>query len=338
LAVRAGSFPASTAAIPAGTPAGFPGSGSPSSPVQPVVNPSAPESSQNLPSGAFASVSSGATFAASTAQAVAVPAVASPTSFRAMAAAAGAPVFTPWSSLFGGVLIGVAATLHLLLSGRIMGASGIINGAISGAPDWPVRVAFLASMLAVGCAAHLLLPAAFGAPTFPSPAQDPVSSLLLPAVAGVLAGFGSQLGSGCTSGHGVCGLPRFSIRSFVAVCTFMTTGAVASILSNALLPPVASAAPVAPPANAWVVALTVSAATLLLLLVRGIAASPAPPSATKDEAPKAAAPGAAPLLLLLASVLSGAVFAAGLTFSGMGNLCCWPHFQYQTQQILVEPH
>ncbi|CAI5974692.1 unnamed protein product, partial [Closterium sp. NIES-64] len=293
------------------TPAGFSGL---RASVQLTIAPSAPESSQNVSSAAFASVSSGAGFAASTAPAIAVPA-----SFQAMAAAAGAPVFTPWSSLFGGVLIGVAATLHLLMSGRIMGASGIINGAISGASDWPFRVAFLVSMLAVGCAAHLALPSAFGAPTFPAPAQDPIGSVILPAVAGVLAGFGSQLGSGCTSGHGVCGLPRLSIRSFVAVCTFMTTGAIASMLSNALLPPVASAAPVAPPTNAWIAALSVSAASLLLLLVRSLVSLPAPPSVAKDEPPKAAVPGAVPPVLLLSSVLSGAVFAVGLTFSGMLN-------------------
>ncbi|CAI5482743.1 unnamed protein product [Closterium sp. Yama58-4] len=213
LPIRADSSPGNRAATPAGFSA-FRSS------VQPTL---APESSQTTSSAAFASVSSGANFAASI-----VPAVAAPKSFQDMAAAAGAPVFTPWSSLFGGVLIGVASTLHLLLSGRIMGASGIINGAISGASDWPFRVVFLASMLAVGCAAHLALPSAFGAPTFPAPAQDPVASVLLPAVAGVLAGFGSQ-------------------------------------------------------------------------------------------PPKAAAPGAVPPILLLSSMLSGAVFAVGLTFSGMLN-------------------
>ncbi|CAI5518564.1 unnamed protein product [Closterium sp. Naga37s-1] len=192
-------------------------------------------------------------------------------------------------------------------------------GAISGASDWPFRVAFLASMLAVGCAAHLALPSAFGAPTFAAPAQDPIASVILPAVAGVLAGFGSQLGSGCTSGHGVCGLPRLSIRSLVAVCTFMTTGAIASMLSNALLPPVASAAPVAPPANAWMAALSVSVASLLLLLVRSFISPPATPSVAKDEPSKAAAAGAVPPVLLLSSMLSGAVFALGLTFSGMLN-------------------
>ncbi|CAI7782268.1 unnamed protein product [Closterium sp. NIES-54] len=225
LPIRADSSSGNRAATPAGFSA-FRSS------VQPTVAPSAPENSQTLPSAAFASVSSGANFGASTASAIAVP-----TSFQAMAAAAGAPVFTPWSSLFGGVLIGVAATLHLLMSGRIMGASGIINGAISGASDWPFRVTFLASMIAVGCAAHLALPSAFGAPTFAAPAQDPIASVILPAVAGVLAGFGSQLGSGCTSGHGVCGLPRLSIRSLMAVCTFKTTP---SLIALPLFPPCSS--------------------------------------------------------------------------------------------------
>lgn len=121
----------------------------------------------------------------------------------------------PLAAVVGGVLIGLSATLLLLLNGRIAGISGIANGLLgtarSGDRAW--RVAFLAGLMAAGgLAMHLLGSAA------PSPARTPV--LLL---AGLLVGFGTTLGNGCTSGHGVCGLGRLSWRSLAAVLTFMAT-------------------------------------------------------------------------------------------------------------------
>ncbi|CAI5493966.1 unnamed protein product [Closterium sp. Naga37s-1] len=131
--------------------------------------------------------------------------------------------FTPWQSLVGGVIIGIAASLHLLTTGRIMGASGVVNessvaslhllttGRIMGA--WGVVHVFLASMTAVGSFTMLINSGhAFGSNP-PSVGDDPGLALILPIAAGLLCGFGSQLGSGCTSGHGVCGLLRFSPRS-----------------------------------------------------------------------------------------------------------------------------
>jgi uncharacterized membrane protein YedE/YeeE len=115
--------------------------------------------------------------------------------------------------LAGGALIGLAAVLLLWSIGRIAGISGIASGALEGAPgDRAWRFAFLAGMMLAGALALLLVPAPPRAQTGPTP-------LLL--AAGLLVGFGTRLGNGCTSGHGVCGLGRLSRRSFAAVATFM---------------------------------------------------------------------------------------------------------------------
>lgn len=126
-----------------------------------------------------------------------------------------ATTFTPMASLAGGMLIGTAAVLLMLFLGRIAGATGILAGIFFPAnrDDWSWRAAMVAGMLAA--------PAAFFALTSQAPQIDvPVSALSL-AVGGVIVGIGVTLGSGCTSGHGVCGLARLSVRSLVAVLTFM---------------------------------------------------------------------------------------------------------------------
>jgi uncharacterized membrane protein YedE/YeeE len=120
------------------------------------------------------------------------------------------------SALLGGVLIGLSATALLWLNGRVAGVSGILNGVVfpkSGDVAW--RVAFLAGLVIAG---GLYLSLVSGAP---SPRDDfPGAGLV---VAGLLVGFGTRMGNGCTSGHGVCGLGRLSLRSLVAVATFMST-------------------------------------------------------------------------------------------------------------------
>lgn len=124
-------------------------------------------------------------------------------------------VFTPWMSLGGGVLIGVAATLLMLFLGRIMGATGILAGVVSpsSAQDFSWRAAVLAGMVS-GPALIFFL-------TGQMPAvQVPVSTGML-LVGGLIVGVGVTLGSGCTSGHGVCGMARLSPRSFMATITFM---------------------------------------------------------------------------------------------------------------------
>jgi uncharacterized membrane protein YedE/YeeE len=129
--------------------------------------------------------------------------------------------FTPASALIGGVLIGAAAALLLVLNGRIAGISGILGGLLlptSGEARW--RLAFLAGMLA----APFLYRAAGGA--LPNVAIEASVPVLV--VAGLMVGFGTCLGGGCTSGHGVCGIGRLSPRSLVATLVFMTT-AVATV-------------------------------------------------------------------------------------------------------------
>lgn len=120
------------------------------------------------------------------------------------------------SALAGGVLIGLSATLLLWLNGRVAGVSGIVNGVLfPRADDVAWRVAFLAGLV---IAAGLYMAFVPGAPM---PRTDfPRAGLI---VAGLLVGVGTRMGNGCTSGHGVCGLGRLSIRSLAAVATFMAT-------------------------------------------------------------------------------------------------------------------
>ena len=120
------------------------------------------------------------------------------------------------SGLLGGMLIGLSATLLLWSIGRIAGISGIVNG-LGTAPrsDRAWRVAFLLGLMAAGGIAMQFLPYA------PARAQTGSTTLLL--LAGLLVGFGTRMGGGCTSGHGVCGLGRLSWRSLAAVLAFMAT-------------------------------------------------------------------------------------------------------------------
>jgi uncharacterized protein len=124
--------------------------------------------------------------------------------------------FTPGSALIGGMLIGLAAAMFALLNGRIAGISGVLGGLfkpIRGDIGW--RVAFIAGL--VGASLVYRLFAAL-------PAVQIDASYLALVVAGLLVGVGTRYGSGCTSGHGVCGLSRLSPRSLVATATFMGAG------------------------------------------------------------------------------------------------------------------
>ena len=124
--------------------------------------------------------------------------------------------FTPWASLAGGVLIGLAAALFLLVNGRVAGISGILGGLLRPARgDIAWRAAFLAGLL--------FAPALYALATrYPVPTIEAGYPLLL--LAGALVGIGTRYGSGCTSGHGVCGLSRLSPRSLVATFAFMASG------------------------------------------------------------------------------------------------------------------
>jgi hypothetical protein len=121
--------------------------------------------------------------------------------------------FTPYAALAGGALIGAAAVVLLWLDGRIAGVSGIASGLVTGAADWGWRALFLAGLVA----GAVLYYAVTG---HPAPTRTGFPPGLL-AAAGVLVGFGTALGGGCTSGHGVCGLARLSVRSLVATLVFL---------------------------------------------------------------------------------------------------------------------
>ncbi|NML18181.1 YeeE/YedE family protein [Azohydromonas caseinilytica] len=124
--------------------------------------------------------------------------------------------FTPWPALAGGVLIGIAAALFVLLNGRIAGISGILGGLLKplrGDIAW--RVAFLAGLIGAPLVYMLFADA-------PEVRIDAGYGALV--VAGLLVGVGTRYGSGCTSGHGVCGISRLSPRSLVATVTFMAAG------------------------------------------------------------------------------------------------------------------
>ncbi len=130
-------------------------------------------------------------------------------------------------SLEGGALIGLAAALFLLLDGRVAGVSGIISGTFARFDRHQLRnTAFLVGLL-LGPVAYRL---AFGA--WPLVRIDATWGIL--ALAGLLVGFGTRLGSGCTSGHGVCGMARLSRRSIVAVAVFLSTGVLTVATMNAL--------------------------------------------------------------------------------------------------------
>jgi len=124
--------------------------------------------------------------------------------------------FTPWSALIGGALIGVAAAVLMLFNGRIAGISGII-GALLGPrqPGRGERLAFVGGLLLAPMLYWLV---------YSRPVVDIAATPTALVLAGLLVGFGSRLGSGCTSGHGVCGISRLSVRSLVATLTFMGAG------------------------------------------------------------------------------------------------------------------
>jgi len=135
---------------------------------------------------------------------------------------------TPIASLVGGMLIGMSASAMLLLNGKIAGISGILAGVlkpVSGDTLW--RGSFLGGLLVGGLLLRLSMPHAFDFGII-----RPVPMLI---AAGLLVGFGTRLGSGCTSGHGVCGISRLSSRSLVATMTFIASGALVVFVVNHLM-------------------------------------------------------------------------------------------------------
>ena len=146
------------------------------------------------------------------------------------------------NAVLGGLLIGLSASLMLLLNGRITGISGIAASAINlltnptarkanvgaGKSELPWRVTFLLGLLTGGAALAFFTGVL-------ADAEHPVQPLWLTALAGLLVGFGTRLGLGCTSGHGVCGIARLSLRSVVATVTFMGAGILTVTFVNFLM-------------------------------------------------------------------------------------------------------
>lgn len=136
--------------------------------------------------------------------------------------------FTPLPSLVGGVVIGLAASILLLFNGRVAGISGIVGGLVDPRPrDVGWRASFVAGLVAGGVVLRVVHPAS----TALVLDRPPVVITL----AGVLVGMGTRLGSGCTSGHGVCGISRGSARSMVATVVFMAAGAITVFVVRHLL-------------------------------------------------------------------------------------------------------
>jgi len=138
--------------------------------------------------------------------------------------------FTPWFSLSGGIILGLASAMFILLNGRILGISGIVGGLLPprlGDLGW--RLAFLAGMACAPAVFFALMPAQW--------VQAPRIDAGYPGivVAGLLVGLGTRYGSGCTSGHGVCGLARLSPRSLVATLSFMAAGFLTVLVLRHLL-------------------------------------------------------------------------------------------------------
>jgi uncharacterized membrane protein YedE/YeeE len=135
--------------------------------------------------------------------------------------------FTPLSALIGGTLIGLAAVVLWVMDGRVAGISGIVGGIVNpidGDTGW--RISFLLGLI--------VAPLAYSAASGGLPSVTISSSLPLLAVGGLLVGFGTRLGGGCTSGHGVCGVARLSPRSLVATLVFMAGGFATTFLARHL--------------------------------------------------------------------------------------------------------
>lgn len=132
-------------------------------------------------------------------------------------------VFAPFAGLFGGLLIGLSISILLLFNGRVTGISGILSALFTPkSGEWLWRFIYLAGIIAGAFAYQFIAPASF------APRESYPLSFLI--IGGLLVGFGTHMGSGCTSGHGICGIARLSKRSIVATCVFMASGMITVFL------------------------------------------------------------------------------------------------------------
>lgn len=137
------------------------------------------------------------------------------------------PIEWLWGAA-GGVMIGIAAAIFLLANGRIMGASGILGSVVDGTagPSLREKLVFIAALVAVP---------AIAAPLLGRAATHATGSVAVLVVAGLAVGIGTRLANGCTSGHGVCGIPRLSVRSIVATLIYIGAGALTVLLARHLM-------------------------------------------------------------------------------------------------------
>lgn len=136
--------------------------------------------------------------------------------------------FTPYTALSGGLLIGLSATIMLLFNGRITGISGMVSGLLPPSQgEWLWRLVFLVGMMAGAVVFVSFFPSSF------TPRENYPIGLLI--ASGFLVGFGTRLGNGCTSGHGICGIGRLSKRSIIATMVFMASGGITVFIFRHLL-------------------------------------------------------------------------------------------------------
>jgi len=134
--------------------------------------------------------------------------------------------FTPFSAFSGGLLIGIAVILFFISTGRLAGVSGIVNNTLTNTQNWLSNFLFLVGLV-LGPSVYVLI-------LNKDIAFSMTSSLPLIIIGGILVGFGTKIGSGCTSGHGICGISRFSVRSIVATITFMVIAMITVVLLRLL--------------------------------------------------------------------------------------------------------
>lgn len=132
------------------------------------------------------------------------------------------------SGLLGGLLVGAAGALYLLGNARIMGASGILGGVVDGSSSGRERIEKIVMMAGMVLTPFLLIGVGIGQ------RHPAVSGTLGLVIAGLLVGIGTRLANGCTSGHGVCGISRLSIRGIAATCTFLGFGVIGVLIARAL--------------------------------------------------------------------------------------------------------
>ena len=134
--------------------------------------------------------------------------------------------FTPISAFSGGILIGIAVILFFISTGRLAGVSGIVNNTLTNTKNWLSNFLFLVGLV-LGPSVYVLI-------LNNDIVFSMTSSLPLIIIGGILVGFGTKIGSGCTSGHGICGISRFSVRSIVATITFMIIAMITVVILRLL--------------------------------------------------------------------------------------------------------